>query len=528
MHETNIRAQRMKPIGLPSSCPSARAPGVSPSLAPLSYLSKDPSKSSTRPRAPPDGASPSPPGGPADVFRDVARDPLILLSAVGSISRRRGDWTEQGDLKLILTYWRYLLHPHREPINSLVIDGRLVRRRLGKLRKHPAVAMLLPKKAPASLAELGPALEDFFKLVDGGDVRTTAATIEKVEGTSTPDGAPRLNAGVASARPCGISPGCCGVARAPAATVASPRPFEGVGRRWATYVKDCDTDDLRFRVVTPDLPSAPAQRRSPGLDDPAVGAGVPVKDVARHARVPVRPKKSLPTPFQWLLPRRGFPPMRLEYDKATKLSVMEPHGNVPLGALIDYEARTARIAPRWPLSVTSAQLVFGETLPAMTYTIQDVARSTTVRDITRNVQNAFSYQIRSFADLRCAGGRAEVCAKAWRVLSGGGSWRLALPDVRGTYALVDPAADAESIDLFHRRDDVRFVAAAGVDHASDADRGRAPGEQPGAAAACTPLRAYICVRRVFRGWFVSLLVETGSRPARSQNIFGDKTGFQGS
>ena len=29
--------------------------------------------------------------------------------------------------------------------------------------------------------ELGPALEDFFKLVDGGDVRTKAATIEQVE-----------------------------------------------------------------------------------------------------------------------------------------------------------------------------------------------------------------------------------------------------------------------------------------------------------------------------------------------------------
>ena len=42
-------------------------------------------------------------------------------------------------------------------------------------------------KAPASLAELGPALEDFFKIVDG-DVRTKAASIEQVEGTSTPEG----------------------------------------------------------------------------------------------------------------------------------------------------------------------------------------------------------------------------------------------------------------------------------------------------------------------------------------------------
>ena len=107
-----------------------------------------------------------------DVFHDVARDPLILLSVVGSLTRRQGDWTEQGDLRLILTYWRYLLHPHREPINSLVIDGRRAKYRLVKLRKQAAVAKFLPKKAPASLAELGPALEDFFKLVDGGDVRT--------------------------------------------------------------------------------------------------------------------------------------------------------------------------------------------------------------------------------------------------------------------------------------------------------------------------------------------------------------------
>ena len=79
--------------------------------------------------------------------------------------------------------------------------------------------------------------------------------------------------------------------------------------------------------------------------------------------------------------------------------------------------------------------------------------------ITKPNKNAFSYQIRSFADLRCAGGRAEVCAKAWKALGGGGSWRLALPDARGTYALVDPAADPESIDLFHRRELVRFVDA---------------------------------------------------------------------
>ena len=135
-----------------------------------------------------------------------------------------GNWTEQGDLRLILTYWRYLLHPHREPINSLVIDGRRAKHRLEKLRKQPAVAKFLPKKAPASLVELGPALEDFFKLVDGGDVRTKAATIEQVEGTSTPDGAPPLNAGVASARSRGVSSRCCGAAPKPAAAVASSRP----------------------------------------------------------------------------------------------------------------------------------------------------------------------------------------------------------------------------------------------------------------------------------------------------------------
>ena len=42
----------------------------------------------------------------------------------------------------------------------------------------------------------------------------------------------------------------------------------------------------------------------------------------------------------------------------------------------------------------SAQLVVGATLPPMTYTIHDVARTSTVMDITRNVQNAFHAQLR--------------------------------------------------------------------------------------------------------------------------------------
>ena len=283
------------------------------------------------------------------------------------------------------------------------------------------------------------------------------------EGTfKTPDGTKAC-----SAASCNADGGCCGASREPAAVSASPRPFENVGRRWISYVHDCDVDDQRFRAVTPDPSVARGSGPSASRDGSVAGAGLSGSNGAVTRRSSGAPKRSLPTVFPWLLPTRGLGPMRLEYDDVTQLSVSEPHGPVPFGALINYASRTVRIAPRWPFPVTSAQLVVGATLPAMTHTIHDVSRSSTVAEITQNVQRAYMYKIRSFADLQSADGRAAACAEALKVLGGGGTWRLALPDARGSYALVEPDADAESIDLFHRRDLARFVAASGVDLATD-------------------------------------------------------------
>ena len=105
-------------------------PNLAPNLPPQNLTN-------TTSKAPPTSTT-------TDVFYDVARDPLILLSVVGSLTRRQGNWTEQGDLRLILTYWRYLLHPHREPINSLVIDGRRAKHRSTTRRRTRSPARPSP------------------------------------------------------------------------------------------------------------------------------------------------------------------------------------------------------------------------------------------------------------------------------------------------------------------------------------------------------------------------------------------------
>ena len=103
----------------------------------LTPILPPPNLTNTTSKAPPTSTT-------TDVFYDVARDPLILLSVVGSLTRRQGNWTEQGDLRLILTYWRYLLHPHREPINSLVIDGRRAKHRSTTRRRTRSPARPSP------------------------------------------------------------------------------------------------------------------------------------------------------------------------------------------------------------------------------------------------------------------------------------------------------------------------------------------------------------------------------------------------
>ena len=96
--------------------PAHSAARVSPTIAPSAQTSSKPST------YPPPSTSPSAPAiDTPDVFRDVTREPELLIAAVGSIARREGGWTVQADLKLIMHYWRYLLDPVRHSVNRLVI-----------------------------------------------------------------------------------------------------------------------------------------------------------------------------------------------------------------------------------------------------------------------------------------------------------------------------------------------------------------------------------------------------------------------
>ena len=72
-------------------------------------LPQAPKSPGLRPGPPPPAASDEAP----DIFRDVARQPELLLSALGSINRDSRGWPFESDLKLVLTHWQRLLHPPR-------------------------------------------------------------------------------------------------------------------------------------------------------------------------------------------------------------------------------------------------------------------------------------------------------------------------------------------------------------------------------------------------------------------------------
>ena len=112
-------ARRLAGIAPTLAPPAHSAARVSTPLAPSAQTSNTPTTHT------PPSTSPSPPSiDTPDVFRDVTREPELLIAAVGSIARREGGWTVQADLKLIMSYWRYLLDPVRHSVNRLVIDDR--------------------------------------------------------------------------------------------------------------------------------------------------------------------------------------------------------------------------------------------------------------------------------------------------------------------------------------------------------------------------------------------------------------------
>ena len=123
-------------------------------------LPQAPKSSGLRPGPSPPAASDEAP----DIFRDVARQPELLLCALGSIDRDSRGWPFESDLKLVLTHWQRLLHPPRYSDRRFVIDGRRAKDRLYRLRKNPLLARLLPKKAGPSLREFQPVLAEFFSV----------------------------------------------------------------------------------------------------------------------------------------------------------------------------------------------------------------------------------------------------------------------------------------------------------------------------------------------------------------------------
>ena len=82
-------------------------------------LPQAPKSSGLRPGPSPPAASDEAP----DIFRDIARQPELLLSALGSIDRDSRGWPFESDLKLVLTHWQRLLHPPRYSDRRFVIDG---------------------------------------------------------------------------------------------------------------------------------------------------------------------------------------------------------------------------------------------------------------------------------------------------------------------------------------------------------------------------------------------------------------------
>ena len=147
-----------------------KAPHITPPGPLASPLALNSASADSLPQAPKSsglGPGPSPPAasdGAPDIFRDVARQPELLLSALGSIDRDSRGWPFESDLKLVLTHWQRLLHPPRYSDRRFVIDGRRAKDRLYRLRKNPLLARLLPKKAGQSLREFQPVLAEFFSV----------------------------------------------------------------------------------------------------------------------------------------------------------------------------------------------------------------------------------------------------------------------------------------------------------------------------------------------------------------------------
>ena len=260
-------------------------------------LPQAPKSSGLRPGPSPPAASDEAP----DIFRDVARQPELLLSALGSIDRDSRGWPFESDLKLVLTHWQRLLHPPRYSDRRFVIDGRRAKDRLYRLRKNPRLARLLPKEKSPSLEEFQPVLAEFFSFLERASVAPDGAS-GKPPSESVP------SACAATVPSCGAdSAACC--TPSDRASAASPRPFENVGRRWAAYAMPCDGDSCPVRPVTPEPSVAPDPEpaSAPGPADNEDTAVEPM-DVDQPA---VAARRHFGAPFPWLLPTHGLPPARL-------------------------------------------------------------------------------------------------------------------------------------------------------------------------------------------------------------------------
>ena len=91
-----------------------KAPHITPPGPLASPLALNSASADSLPQAPKSSGlrpGPSPPAASdeaLDIFRDVARQPELLLSALGSIDRDSRGWPFESDLKLVLTHWQRL------------------------------------------------------------------------------------------------------------------------------------------------------------------------------------------------------------------------------------------------------------------------------------------------------------------------------------------------------------------------------------------------------------------------------------
>ena len=107
-----------------------KAPHITPPGPLASPLALNSASADSLPQAPKSSGlrpGPSPPAASdeaPDIFRDVARQPELLISALGSIDRDSRGWPFESDLKLVLTHWQRLLHPPRYSDRRFVIGSR--------------------------------------------------------------------------------------------------------------------------------------------------------------------------------------------------------------------------------------------------------------------------------------------------------------------------------------------------------------------------------------------------------------------